>query len=73
MLAALFPLTVFALFCGCGFADLRPIGYVSFPENAGDVLPKTDSAVGIRFDTDMDRPETQKAFSVNSGGIAVKG
>jgi hypothetical protein len=64
---------VFVLFFGCGFIDLRPIGYVSFPEKAGTVLPETNSAVGIRFDTDMDRPETQKAFSVSREGITVKG
>jgi hypothetical protein len=64
---------VFVLFSGCGFIDLRPIGYVSFPDEVGTVLPEKDSAVGIRFDTDMDRLETQKAFSVSREGIIVKG
>jgi hypothetical protein len=64
---------VFVLLSGCGFIDLRPIDYVSFPDRAETILPEKDSAVGIRFDTDMDRPETQKAFSVSLGGIAVKG
>ncbi|MDR0586964.1 MAG: Ig-like domain-containing protein, partial [Treponema sp.] len=55
------------------FVDLRPIGYVSFPGGAGTILPEKNTAVGIRFDTDMDRTETQKAFSVNRDGIPVKG
>jgi hypothetical protein len=71
--ALLFQLTVFVLLSGCGFIDLRPIGYASFPDSNGAVLPEKDSAVGIRFDTDMDRLETQKAFSVSCGGITVKG
>jgi hypothetical protein len=62
-----------ALFSGCGFIDLRPIGYVSFPEEAGTILTNKNAAVGIRFDTGMDRAETQKAFSVSRDGIAVKG
>jgi hypothetical protein len=69
----LFPLAVFVFFSGCGFIDLRPIGYVSFPDRAGAVLSKKDSAVGVRFDADMDRLETQKAFSVTHEGIPVKG
>jgi hypothetical protein len=72
-LAALFPLAFSVLFYGCGFIDLRPIGYVSFPDRAGAVLSKKDSIVGIRFDTDMDRSETQKAFAVNGEGFTVKG
>ncbi|MDR2047844.1 MAG: Ig-like domain-containing protein [Treponema sp.] len=71
--AALFPLAVFVLFSGCGFIDLRPIGYASFPDKAGTILPEINSAVGVRFDTDMNRLETQKAFSVSREGIPVKG
>jgi hypothetical protein len=69
----LFSITVFILFSGCGFIDLRPIGYVSFPDVSGTILPEKDSTVGIRFDTDMDQLETQKAFSVSCEGITVKG
>jgi hypothetical protein len=62
---------VLAVFSGCGFIDLRPIGYVSFPEHAETVL--SGEKVGIRFDTDMDRRETEKAFFVSRDGISVKG
>jgi hypothetical protein len=72
-LAALLSAMVFGLLSGCGFIDLRPIGYVSFPSKAGTILPEKDSAVGIRFDADMDWLETQKAFSVSCGEISVKG
>jgi hypothetical protein len=62
-----------ALFSGCGFIDLRPIGYVSFPDGADAILPQKNTAVGVRFDTDMDRLETQKSFSVSCAGLSVNG
>jgi hypothetical protein len=64
---------IFVSVSGCGFIDLRPIGYTSFPETAGTVLPSERSMVGIRFDTVMDTMETEKAFSISAGELQITG
>jgi hypothetical protein len=58
---------------GCNFINLRPIGFSSYPEAENTILPEAQSVLVVRFDTGMDKGETQKALSVSFSGGTVSG
>ena len=57
----------------CAFADLRPIGISTVPEEAWALLPAAESPVIVRFDTGMDRTSVENAFQIISPGGLVEG
>ena len=66
-LSGFFP---FLLLC-CAFADLRPIGISTVPDDHRALLPGAESPVIVRFDTEMEKSTVEKAIQIYSpGGIA---
>ena len=69
----LFLLTVF-LFGACkNFINLERIGFAVYPDADNTILPGGKTALFVRFDTSMDKPETQKILAVQFSGGTVKG
>jgi hypothetical protein len=59
---------------GCSaFINIKPIGFSVYPGADNTLLPAETTALRVVFDTPMDRPETQKALSVNYAGGSVNG
>jgi len=57
----------------CGFIDLRPIGISITPETGDSVLQDYYTPVIIRFDTKMEKYETEAILQVNSDLGTVNG
>jgi hypothetical protein len=75
LLFAFFPILAFLglAVSGCGFIDLRPLGFETYPALENAVLPLGDTPVRVAFDSDMEYLETQEAFSVIYPGGTVNG
>jgi hypothetical protein len=58
---------------GCGFADLRPIGIRTIPENPNEILPHSFSPVALLFDTEVEKGDAEALLQVDSGGGMVEG
>ncbi|MDR2470891.1 MAG: hypothetical protein LBD09_02120, partial [Treponema sp.] len=59
---------------GCkNFINLKPVGFSLLPAADNTVLDSETAVLRIGFDTDMDKPETQKALSVSCAGGGVRG
>ncbi|MDR0323174.1 MAG: hypothetical protein LBI12_01845, partial [Treponema sp.] len=54
------------IFVSCGFVDLRPIGFSVEPHEPDSVLSGLYSPVIIRFDTEMQKRDTEKILQVSS-------
>ena len=70
---AFFFLTAFfSVLCfSCAFVDLRPIGISTVPNGPWALLPEAESPVIVRFDTDMNKPQVERALQIYSpDGIA---
>jgi hypothetical protein len=58
---------------GCGFADLKPIGFTTVPGEAYTVLPETYSPVIVTFDTVMEAAVTESVFQIMYPSGLVEG
>jgi hypothetical protein len=64
---------LFAVFSSCGFADLRPIGFSTIPEQPYAILPHENSSVVLKFDTDMMEKEVEGVMQIISPSGTVDG
>ena len=62
-----------AITVSCGFADLRPIGVTLTPNKNESVLREPYTPVILKFDTKMEKYETESVLQVNSDAGSVSG
>jgi hypothetical protein len=56
-----------------GFINVTQIGFTIFPDKDNTVLNKDNNILSVKFDTAMDKLNTQKIISVQVSGSSVKG
>ena len=61
------------LISSCSFADLRQIGYIIEPDGQDSVLGSSHSPVIIKFNTEMDKPSTEKILHISSDLGVIRG
>jgi len=61
------------LMVSCGFIDLRPIGVVIEPDKTDTVLPGPFSPVILKFDTAMEKDDTEGIMQITSDFGSVRG
>jgi len=63
-----------AIICvSCGFADLRPIGMSVIPDGNNSILQNEYSPVILKFDTEMEKYQTEGILQVSSDSGSVSG
>ena len=62
-----------SLIVSCSFIDLRQIGISTVPDMPWALLPDADSAVIIRFDTEMEKSSVENIFHISSPMGLVEG
>jgi hypothetical protein len=63
----------FIIFVSCGFIDLRPIGISIQPDSMNALLPEPFSPVILRFDTEMDKNNTESILQISSDSGTTRG
>ncbi|MCL2442091.1 MAG: hypothetical protein FWD13_01330 [Treponema sp.] len=66
-------LLFFVICNSCGFIDLRPIGISIEPDTMNSLLPDSYSPVILKFDTEMEKTETEGILQIGSDNGSVKG
>ncbi|WP_461247821.1 Ig-like domain-containing domain [Treponema sp. R6D11] len=61
------------IFISCGFMDLRPIGVEIEPDSSDSLLPDAYSPVILKFDTEMQKDDTEGIMQITSDIGSVKG
>jgi hypothetical protein len=61
------------LYISCGFIDFRPIGLKIEPNESGSLLPRPNSPVILRFDTKMEKYETEGILQIYNDNGMVSG
>jgi len=67
------PVLLCAIFISCGFIDLRPIGMEIEPDKSDSILPDAYSPVILKFDTEMQKDNTEGIMQITSDIGSVKG
>jgi len=67
------PILLCVIFISCGFIDLRPIGLKIEPDNSNSLLPDAYTPVILKFDTEMQKEDTEGILQINSDMGSVKG
>jgi len=62
-----------AIFVSCGFVDLRPILINIEPEKTDSLLPDAHSPVILKFNTEMEKLETEGIMQISSDLGTVRG
>jgi len=62
-----------AFFVSCGFVDLRPVEINIEPEKTNSLLPDAHSPVILKFNTEMEKSETEGIMQISSDLGTVKG
>jgi hypothetical protein len=55
---------ILAALSGCGFADLRTVGFTTVPSRPGETLKESYSPVVLKFDTPVDKTSAENVFQV---------
>lgn len=67
------PVLLCVIFISCGFIDLRPIGLKIEPDNSNSLLPDAYTPVILKFDTEMQKDDTEGILQISSDMGSVKG